>query len=252
VNEPSPAAVEADETAIAPGVSRFGTKRVNWYLVEGDDGVLVVDAGVPGHWPQLLSALADRGYGLDDVAALVLTHGHADHVGFAERLRETAAVPVFVHEADVGLAQGAEDVSVGDALVNLWRPAVLALLFELGRNGGLSIPPVEEVRTFADGDVLDLPGSPKVVHVPGHSPGSCVFFLPDREVLLCGDALATLDLTTGRERGPQIMSLFNADADRARASLDRFADLGRVTLLPGHGRPWRGEMDEAVRLARSQ
>lgn len=252
MNESSAAVSDTDEAAIAPGVSRFGTKRVNWYLVEGDDGVLVVDAGVPGHWPQLLSGLADRGHGLDDVAALVLTHGHADHVGFAERLRETAGVPVFVHEADVGLAQGTENVSTGDALVNLWRPAVLALLFELGRNGGLSIPPVEEVRTFADGDVLDLPGSPEVIHVPGHSPGSCAFFLPDRDALLCGDALATLDLTTGRERGPQIMSLFNADAARARDSLDRIADLGRVTLLPGHGRPWRGEMDEAVRLARAQ
>lgn len=186
------------------------------------------------------------------MAALVLTHGHADHVGFAERLRETTSVPVFVHEADVGLAQGTEDVSVGDALVNLWRPAVLALLFELGRNGGLSIPPVEEVQTFADGDVLDLPGSPEMIHVPGHSAGSCALFLPDRDVLLCGDALATLDLTTGRERGPQIMSLFNADGARARASLDRLAGLGEVTLLPGHGRPWRGEMDEAVRLARRQ
>lgn len=252
MNEPTPAVSEADESAIAPGVSRFGTKRVNWYLVEGDDGVLVVDAGVPGHWPQLLSGLADRGYGLDNVAALVLTHGHADHVGFAERLRETAGVPVFVHEADVGLVQGTDTVSAGGALLNLWRPAVLALLFELGRNGGLSIPPVEEVRTFADGDVLDLPGSPEVIHVPGHSAGSCALFLPDRDVLLCGDALATLDLTTGRERGPQIMSLFNADADRARTSLDRLADLDEVTLLPGHGRSWRGEMDEAVRLARAQ
>lgn len=106
------------------------------------------------------------------------------------------------------------------------------------------------VTPFEDGAVLDVPGAPQVIHVPGHSDGSCALYLPDRETLICGDTLATLDIKTGRAHDPQIMSMFNTDTARAIESLDRIESLGQITLLPGHGEPWRGEMDEAVRLAR--
>lgn len=240
----------AGEMEVAPGVYRFGTKRVNWYLVESDEELIVVDAGVPGHWQQLLEGLDALGHSLANVAALVLTHGHVDHIGFAERLRETAGVPVLVHEADEALASGTETGSASEVMWNLWRPAVLGLLFELGRNGGLSVPPVKTVEIFEDGAVLSVPGAPRVIHGPGHSMGSCALYLPDREVLLCGDMLATVDIKTGRARGPQLMSMFNADRERAAESLNQIESLGWVTLLPGHGDPWRGEMNEAVELAR--
>lgn len=240
-------------TEVAPGVYRFGSARVNWYLVEDGGDLTLVDAGLPGHWRQLLAGLGDLGYGLDDVGALVLTHGHPDHVGFAARLREEAGVPVMVHEADAATVRGeAAGTPVGEVVRNLWRPAVLGLLVELARGGGTSIPPVETVEPFEDGDVLDVAGTPRVIHVPGHSEGSSALYLPDREVLLCGDALATLDIQTGRTGGPQLMPMFNADGGEATASLDRLADLGPVTLLPGHGDPWRGEAAEAVRHARGR
>lgn len=238
---------------VAPGVYRFGSRRVNWYVLEGDDGLAVVDAGVPGHWDQLVGGLEGLGHGLDDVAALLLTHGHPDHVGFAERLREAADVPVFVHEADASMARGeGPGAPAGDLFRNLWRPAVLALLVELARGGGTSIAPVSAVQPVEGDQELDVPGAPQVIHLPGHSPGSCAYHLPHREVLVCGDALATLDLTTGRERGPQVMPMFNADREQAIESLDRLASLGEVTLLPGHGAPWRGDAAAAVRLARGR
>ncbi|WP_137288396.1 MBL fold metallo-hydrolase [Natronorubrum halophilum] len=241
---------------VAPGVHRFGSERVNWYVVETDGRLLVVDAGLPAHWDQLVEWLVLRGYVLDDIAALVLTHGDPDHIGFAERLRATAGVPVLVHEADAGLVRGTDGGQSAGDLVSMvadaWRPPVLKLYVELWRAGGSSIPPVESVETFEDGDVLDVPGQPRVIHVPGHSPGTCALFLPDRDILLCGDALATIDLRTGRADGPQLMAMFNDDRAQALESLAELETLGTVVLLPGHGGQWRGEMSAAVRLARER
>lgn len=240
-------------TEVAPGVHRLGSQRVNWYLLEGERGLVVVDAGLPAHWEQLVAALAALDCGLEAVEALLLTHGHVDHVGFAERLRVAADVPVRVHADDVALARGeGPGPPMGELLLNLWRPAVLALLLELARGGGTSIDPVERADPFGDGAVLEVPTTPRVVHLPGHTPGSCAFHLPDRDVLLCGDALVTVDLRTGRSRGPQLMSMFTADEERAAESLEGLGGLGEITLLPGHGDPWRGKAAEAVRLARGR
>ena len=69
--------------------------HVNWYLLGDADGVTIVDAGLPRHWDLLPKALARMGRGLGDVRALVLTHGHYDHVGFAERARRELRIPVY-------------------------------------------------------------------------------------------------------------------------------------------------------------
>ena len=63
------------------------TDLVNWYLVEDGGRVTIVDAGVPAYRRQLEADLAKLGRTVGDVAALVLTHGHADHTGFAEEVR---------------------------------------------------------------------------------------------------------------------------------------------------------------------
>src|SRR3954470_21110471 len=72
---------------VGPGVHRIEDAYTNWYLVEADDGLTVVDSGVPSSWQSLVAAVAGLGRSLDDVRALVLTHAHFDHVGFAERAR---------------------------------------------------------------------------------------------------------------------------------------------------------------------
>jgi glyoxylase-like metal-dependent hydrolase (beta-lactamase superfamily II) len=67
----------------------------NWYLVEDGDRLTVVDAGVPTSWASLEQALPRIGRKLDDVAAVVLTHTHFDHLSFAERARSRLGVPIW-------------------------------------------------------------------------------------------------------------------------------------------------------------
>src|SRR3954452_7319841 len=88
-------------TQVADGVHRWGSDQINWYLVEDGGRVALVDAGVPGYWPQLDEALAAMGRSRGDVEAVVLTHGDGDHVGFAERARQELGARVLVHPDDV-------------------------------------------------------------------------------------------------------------------------------------------------------
>lgn len=238
---------------IAAGVHRCGSRHVNWYLIEENDSLTVVDTGFPTHWQELLDRLDALDYELADIAACLLTHAHPDHIGFAERLRERADVPVWLHEAGIERARAGGDPPLGGFVKNLWRPAVLRYFVEVIRADGTSIPPVTTVETFDDGNELDVPGHPQVMHVPGHTEDEVVFHLPDRDVLLCGDALATVDFETWRGNTPQLLPPWlNVDHAQARESLARLESLGEGVLLPGHGDPWTGEMTEAVQLARER
>jgi glyoxylase-like metal-dependent hydrolase (beta-lactamase superfamily II) len=91
---------------LAPSLHRLGSSLVNSYLVEEGGLVTIVDAGLPGYWRDLPVELAAMGRTLDDVRAVVLTHGDTDHIGFAERLRTERGVPVYVHELDAARARG--------------------------------------------------------------------------------------------------------------------------------------------------
>jgi len=234
---------------IATGINRIGANSmVNSYLIDDGGEVTIIDAGVPGYYKQVPAELASMGRSIGDVRALVLTHGHSDHIGFAERLRREHRVPVWVEEADAALARGeASNPSQGMGRTRL-RPLISFLWFTMLR-GGLRRPVIAEVSTFGDGATLDVPGSPRVVLVPGHTPGSAALHAPRLSALFVGDAFATYAVTTG-DRGPRIAP-FTADPAQAVESLGRLEGLDASLALPGHGDAWVDGIDAAVRLIRN-
>ncbi len=233
---------------VAPGIHRLGDRSiVNSYLVEESGEVTIIDAGVPGFYRDIPGELAAMGRTVADVRALVLTHGHSDHIGFAERLRRDDRVPVWVHEMDAALARGeVPNPSKGFGPSKL-GPLFGFLWFTVLR-GGLRTPKIKEVATFGDGATLDVPGSPSVILTPGHTPGSAALHVPSLGALFVGDAFATYAVTTGA-RGPQVAP-FTADAAEAVASLPRLDAVSADLVLPGHGDPWTGGIAEAIRLVR--
>ncbi|HEU0243608.1 MAG TPA: MBL fold metallo-hydrolase [Candidatus Limnocylindrales bacterium] len=231
---------------IAPGIRRVGPDSiVNSYLLEEGGEVTIIDAGAPGLWKRVAAELAAMGRTLEDVRAIVLTHGHSDHVGYAERGRRERGWPVWVHEADETLAKGEAKNPAQSPPLRL--SPMLGFAWWAARHGLLRVPPLTAVSTFGDGATLDVPGSPRVILVPGHTPGSAALHVPSHDVVFTGDAMATYSPADGL-RGPQVAA-FSADYALARESLARLRGLAAGLVLPGHGDPFRGGIDEAVRLA---
>jgi glyoxylase-like metal-dependent hydrolase (beta-lactamase superfamily II) len=232
---------------VAPRVHRLGAELVNAYLVEDGGEVTIVDGGAPTYWGQLPAALSALGRTLDDVRAVVLTHGHDDHLGFAERAR-LAGIPIRIHAGDEDLATGASKNQF--KLVGPYRlgPTVRFLWF-YARNGLLRVPRALEVTPFDDGATLDVPGAPRAVHVPGHTLGSAVLHFPGHDTAVVGDAINTYAVTSGTS-GPQL-SPFNRDRDQALDSLRRLENVEASHVLPGHGAPWHLGLRAAVEAVRA-
>jgi glyoxylase-like metal-dependent hydrolase (beta-lactamase superfamily II) len=232
---------------LAPGLHRIGNDIVAAYLVVTPEGITVIDAGLPGHWGDLRRELSDLGRDVSDIRGIVLTHGDSDHLGFAERLRREQGVPVFVHSADADRAKGGPKPPTPMGRKRLGP--VVGFFAYAARKGGAKTHHLTEVREVSDGDVLDLPGAPRIVGLPGHSPGSVAVLVPGVRAVCVGDALTTRSVLTG-ETGPQ-PAPFTDDPAEALASLERLASLDVDWILPGHGAPWRGRPADAVAAVRA-
>ena len=236
---------------IAPGVFRLGNRTVNWWAIATPEGITLIDAGLRGHRAQLEELLRYLGRSLDDVRAVLLTHSDVDHIGIAEDLRR-AGVPIYLHRIEAAAAGGEMRPLPKEALLSLWRPTALVATFEYARDGALRPRFVKHTEPMTPGQALPVPGSPRVLHVPGHTAGSCAFHLEEGSILFTGDALVTVDPFTGR-REPTLMPDYdNSDNDLAWGSLDALASTGAELVLPGHGLAWRGGIVEAIGIARDR
>ena len=249
---PDAAALQA-----APDVDRLGDDVVNFYLVDHPDGLVLIDAGLPGHLAQLREHLGRSGRSMSDIRAVLLTHGHPDHTGLAGPLQRAGA-EIWIHQQDAPILAGGPRTALRCAKPErsmvpylLRRPAAVATPLHLARKGAFTTPPVPGVRTFgADQRLEQVPGRPQAVVLAGHTPGSTGYLFADRGLLFTGDALVTHDGLTGHT-GPTVVSRgFTYNSAAAFTALDRLDELAATMLLPGHGQPFTGHPGAATRQAR--
>jgi glyoxylase-like metal-dependent hydrolase (beta-lactamase superfamily II) len=254
VSRPSP--IVADRQ-VAPGVHRLGDDIVNFYLVEDPQGLVLIDAGLPGHLAQLQEQLAESEHKLSDVHDVLLTHGHPDHTGLAAELHRTGA-RIWVHRQDAPILEQGPRSAMRLAKPErsmlpylLRRPTAIGTPLHLARKGAFTAPTVPDVRTFSGDQSLDeVPGRPQAVVLPGHTAGSTAYMFADRGLLFTGDALVTHDGLTGHSGPALVCRAFTHDSAAALASLDRLQDLPATLLLPGHGRPCAATPHDAAQQAR--
>lgn len=238
------------ELNVAKGIHRIEDAYTNWYLVDEDGRLTVVDTGTRSSWASFQDVLRRIGKSGSDVEAVVLTHAHFDHLGFAERARSELKVPVWVHRADEPLTKRPLSYDhERSRLPYLARPKAMPIVGALLRDGAFWPTPVEEVNLYESGS-LDIPGSPRIVPTPGHTYGHCALHFPDRDAVIAGDAIVTLNPYTGNT-GPQIVAgAGTANSETALSSLDALAETGASIVLTGHGEPWKHGVAEAVQLAK--
>lgn len=229
----------------AKGVYRLGTTYVGFYLLFEGGKYTLVDSGLPGYWDQLTSFLDGRGHSIDDIEAQILTHHHMDHRGNSERLREAGA-PARIHHIDAPFLEN----EAPPPKAPLWRLPVLRYLGHLVKNKAMKTQSLTEYTTYDDDELLEVPGRPRVVHVPGHTMGHCSMYLGEQKAVLAGDALGGMDAYT-EAIGPCLAPSFVNDDDQlALESLTRLESLDADKVLVVHGPNFNGPIAEAVALAR--
>lgn len=247
----NPFAVARTPVEVLPGVTLLGSKRINFYVIAEGRHLTLVDCGFYGHLRYLEAWLEREGRRLGDVEAVVITHGHADHLGFAA-IFAGLGVPVLVPEPDLALARTTRVRMPPERLRRLlYRPAVLRLFCEAAYDGVFGQPPVEHALGYATNAALDVPGGLRAIHLPGHSAGNCSLHYPAADAILSGDSLMTLDPMLGHE-GPLVFAERPAKNGQAFASLANLGPYANAALLPAHGEPWTepGSVGRAIHGAR--
>ena len=227
---------------LSPSLHRIGNDIVAAYLVVTPQGVTVIDAGLRGHWHDLLAELTSIGRTPGAIKGVILTHGDSDHVGFAERLRRDYGVPVYVHAGDADRAKGGPKPA--NAKQSMKLGPLLGFTAYALRKGGMRTTWLTEVVEVHDGETLDIPGAPQIIGLPGHSEGSIAVYVPTADAVFVGDGLTTRHVLTGK-KGPQ-PAPFTDEPDQAIASLRAIVATGAKWVLPGHGAPWNSGVEAAV------
>lgn len=195
-------------------------RGANTYLIKRDDGITIVDTGLPGNAGKIIDYVQTIGCRPSDVKTIVLTHSDMDHVGSVARLREETNAKVAIHEADAPRLSGEKEPKAVKGMLGLLLRA-MAVIMRFNR--------VKADVLLKDSDIID---GLTVIHTPGHTDGSICLHLPGR-ALFVGDALLTDD--------ERMLSLprrsMSTDLDQAKESIKKISELKYSVLLPGHGPP---------------
>ncbi len=206
-------------------IYRIPIKEVsgNAYIVIKGKEAAIVDTGLPGYADEILKAVDSLN---TKIFHIILTHYHIDHTGSLKDLKENTGAKVYIHENDAPYLSGKENFPLPSTI-----PSEVVKIYSAYRY-------VEPDVILRDGDnVFGF----KVIHVPGHTPGSIVLY--DGKVLFAGDNMSNSE---GKIEGSPAM--FDWDRELAKQSVKKLLELDFEMLMPGHGDP---VLEKASALARN-
>ena len=237
-------AVPSNLFTVAPGVWGRKDVFVNFYMVQDmvTDQWVLVDTGLKWSVPKIKEMAAYLFGEESKPKAIILTHGHFDHVGSVAKLAEEWGVSVYAHHLEVPYLTGHSDYPPPDPTVGGGLMATMAFLY-----------PTSPINIWKHLNVLPSDGKIPVLpewnylHTPGHAPGHISLFRESDGVLIAGDAF----VTTNQESAISVMlqtkvisgppKYFTCDWASAKTSVDEIVNLHPKTAATGHGMPMRGQ-----------
>jgi glyoxylase-like metal-dependent hydrolase (beta-lactamase superfamily II) len=213
-------------------VGAGGDLSVNMFLLV-DNSLTLVDTGFPGSSQQILKEISQLGYTPSDITNIIITHFHGDHTGSLAPLKEATGAAVLAHAADAPYIDG-----------RLPQPEPARPQQSQGVTPPAPSmkpdPPVAVDVLVKDGDELPMLGGTRVVHTPGHTPGSICLLIPRERVFIAGDILGNF---SGISLPPE---MFTLDMAQEIESVKRVASLDFDIICFSHGSPILNKAREAV------
>ncbi|WP_226036837.1 MBL fold metallo-hydrolase [Aquibacillus saliphilus] len=206
------------------------------------DNWLLVDTGV-AHYTKRIIAAVEKRFGDKAPSAIILTHGHFDHVGSSKELAKYWDVPIYIHSDEIDYVTGKDTYPPADPTVGGGTLSLLSPFFpQKPVNFKKWVKPLPE-----NGEIPFL-DEWKYIHTPGHSPGHIVLFRESDRTLITGDAIVTekpesavaVFIPLQKVYGPP--AYFTSDWVKAEESVKKLAALEPETLLSGHGLPMEGDL----------
>jgi glyoxylase-like metal-dependent hydrolase (beta-lactamase superfamily II) len=230
--------------AVLPDIYSYTDKIVNLVLVGNPNDLedfVLIDTGMPKSADEIKEMVEER-FGKGAIPkAIVLTHGHFDHVGSVAELLEEWNIPVYAHELEIPYLTGKQDYPPGDPNVDSGLVAKMSPMFP---NHGIDISAHVHVLP-EDGTVPNMPAW-KWIHTPGHTPGHISLFREHDRMLIAGDAFVTVKqeslykvMTQTQEiSGPP--KYYTTDWEAAFESVKKLEALKPEIAVTGHGLPMSG------------
>ncbi|WP_449538558.1 MBL fold metallo-hydrolase [Ferdinandcohnia sp. Marseille-Q9671] len=230
---------------VLPDIYSHTVQIVNFMLVgeQNSSDFVIIDAAMPGSAEEIISVTEERFGPNSRPKAILLTHGHFDHVGAIIELIEHWNVPVYAHEREMPFLTGVKSYPEPDPTVEGGMVAKMSPMFP---NDPINISGHVE-KLPADGTVPHLPEF-RWIHTPGHSPGHVSFYRENDGVLIVGDAFVTVKqeslykvFTQEQEiSGPP--RYLTTDWQAAKSSVETLHKLKPNVAVTGHGLPMTGEL----------
>lgn len=216
---------------LAPGLHAVSLLSSRGFLIIEPE-LTLIDAGLPGSRRLLERYVARIGRSMSELRRIVCTHGHPDHIGGVREMTAHTDAEVLMHPADIA--------GLNVTLREAWDARDRGKLIAWFTRGPHKATPVH------DGDVLPVLGGLRVIHTPGHTPGSVCLYAPRHRILFTGDVLQVI-----KGKVSFAHRLFSSDYQMACGSVERLTEFDVQTIAFSHYPAWTDDANGALaRLAK--